>query len=256
MLLKELVDLERIRTTKQSLDPHTFPERVAGKQKNLKLGKETKPLGSGVSAVAFPGKKPGTTNKTSYHSSPNDGYIQYIKTIQKHQDNPFFPRIHHAKIYKENDTYALNMQVEKLVPLQHPKMIKTAPHIFRQLGLDWSQYGEDVSTEETPSWKYKREIWEDDKKINEMIANTNNPKFAEAIKVLAPFMKQFGSDLHLGNFMVRLTGSGPQLVITDPVKPSKVVYSDIIRPNEKRARRALGLPTDTPSGDETATPVA
>jgi hypothetical protein len=132
--------------------------------------------------------------------------------VQAHQDNPFFPRIYKAKIYKdEENLYALRVEMEKLISLYDPKMIDTAPHIFRQLGLSFGSHD--------------RNDWNNPAYVKDVIESTNNPKFAEALRILSPYFQKFSSDLHKKNMMVRLTGSGPQLVITDPFMPSVVVYS-------------------------------
>lgn len=226
MLLNELVDLETIQKSKHSLNPSTYPRKKAG-------GEKAEEIGAGASGIAYRGEEPNTVNKTSYHAAPDDGYIQFVKAIQKHQNNPFFPRIYNAEINKEGDMYALTMDMEKLVPLKSPKMIKTAPHIFSSLGLDWAKYG-DLSDEKEAEWTYNRELWDNEKTVKTMQTNTTNPQFAEAIQVIVPLMKKFGSDLHLANFMVRLTGSGPQLVITDPVQPSMRVRDPLLHWHQKR----------------------
>lgn len=217
MLLNEILDVERPREIKKSIDPFGFPWRVAGKK-----GEE---LGGGVTAQAFKSDKPNTIRKVSYHKSLNDAYIQYIKVILQHQDNPFFPRIYNAKIYKEPKTthsqykhyffaneasYALFIEMEKLIPLKNPKMINTAPHIFRQLGLDYKDYD--------------KSLWDNPYFIEEIKQESNNPQFVEAVNILEPLFDKFISDLHKNNMMVRLTSSGPQLVITDPFQPELATY--------------------------------
>lgn len=202
MLLNEIIDVEHPREVKRSLDPHTFPWKVAGKK-----GKE---IGGGVTAQVFGSEKPNTIRKISYHASPNDAYIQYIKIILQHQDNPFFPRIYNAKLYKKSGLYALFMEMEKLISLKDPKMIDTAYHIFRQLGLDYMSYR---------PWD-----WENSNFIEGLKQKSNNPHFIEAVNILEPLFKKFISDLHKNNMMVRLTSSGPQLVITDPFEPEFATY--------------------------------
>ena len=55
----------------------------------------------------------------------------------------------------------------------------------------------------------------------DLVANTNNPKFKEAMNLLEPFLSGSVpgviSDMHAGNWMLRLTGHGPHLVISDPL---------------------------------------
>ena len=222
MKLLELVDIDRPRTVKHSLDPHTFPERMAG-------GREkSEELGHGTAAVAFKGKGPNVVNKTSYHASPDDGYIQYIKTVMKHQDNPFFPKIYNAKLYKEGDTYALNMQLERLYSVKNPKINDAVRHMFKEVGLDYDTY----DTENWDDVKWVRQI---------QVKNVHrNPKFARAVNILIPHLRRFGSDLHRENLMVRLTGAGPQLVITDPVEPSTQPYAGAVRGSVRQTPVTIG----------------
>jgi hypothetical protein len=49
--------------------------------------------------------------------------------------------------------------------------------------------------------------------------NTKNPKLREALRLVEHIIKMpfVFPDMHNGNWMIRLTGVGPQLVIVDPV---------------------------------------
>lgn len=206
MKLLELIDLERTRKTKVSTDPWTFPEKMAGGKKHI---------GHGISSVAFPSKKPNTILKTSYHESSNDPYFQYLKLVLDNQDNPFFPRIYNAKTYehttrKGRPVVALVVEMEKLISPRHPKMRDTMPHLYEQVGLNYSVD--------------QRDEWNNPTFIKKVQQKTTNPKFAEALQLLSPYFNKFKSDLHRKNIMVRLTGSGPQLVVTDPFMPSELVY--------------------------------
>jgi hypothetical protein len=46
---------------------------------------------------------------------------------------------------------------------------------------------------------------------------TVDPELKKAMKLLEPLFRNFGTDMHFGNVMVRKTGQGSQLVFMDPI---------------------------------------
>lgn len=64
-------------------------------------------------------------------------------------------------------------------------------------------------------------IFEDRAQIQKVINTTTNDTFAEALRILISSGRKT-YDLHAGNWMVRLTSIGPQLVILDPVYGSDI----------------------------------
>ena len=98
--------------------------------------------------------------------------------------------------------------MERLLPLKNEKIIDVMDHKLRELG---------VLDEEPLSRAWLKILFKD--KYNKIIQNTPDPKFAEALRLIKPFVDKFGNDLHHKNIMVRLTGTGPQLVLIDPIVP-------------------------------------
>ena len=179
-----------------------------------KLHNHPKQLGAGVQGVAFDTNKPNTIRKVYGLDSLNDPYYQFIKMIEQHQDNPFFPRIYRHHVYKNkplkqshiSDYFMTGVvMMEKLYPLYRgPLDNDTIAAIFENLGLKFN----------TPDDLYP--MFENRTAIQQVINTTTNDTFADALRILiASGRKSY--DLHAGNWMVRLTSVGPQIVILDPV---------------------------------------
>ncbi len=95
--------------------------------------------------------------------------------------------------------------MERLHRLLSAELYEVIPHLFAQLGIE-------VEPEKV------RWLWDYPEKRKFLRDNTNNPTFREALEVMEPLFERFvgRSDLHLNNWMIRLTAVGPQLVIIDP----------------------------------------
>lgn len=199
MLLKEI-----------TLDTSQIKRRTPGKV-----------LGSGVQGMALSTNKTNTVRKIYGLDNLQDPYYQFIHLIQQHQDNPFFPRIYRHNVYKnkpltQSGSIKYNMtgvvMMEKLQPLD--KVDSKLPNevifsMFANLGINLHDlidlYG----------------FFEDRHAIQHIINITPNEKFAEALRVLTSSGRK-AYDLHSGNWMVRLTSVGPQIVILDPVYGSDI----------------------------------
>lgn len=186
---------------------------------------------------------PGTVTKIAKIKSLESPYLTFLRdVVLKHQDNLFFPKIYHAKLYKTpqqmDHDYGLILQMEKLASFESDKLKETMPHLFDQLGIrDRHQLVQHIEGENRGGSKRFKGLWQNDP--IQALANsihlalesptiarilmkeTTNPQFSEALKATVPYThsKKFGGDLHGGNLMVRLTGHGPQLVIIDPFSP-------------------------------------
>lgn len=171
-------------------------------------------LGSGVQGHAFDTNKPNTVRKIYGIDSFDDPYHQFIKMIEQHQDNPFFPRIYRHHVYKNKplqhshlNDYLMTgvVMMEKLYPLyKGPLDADTIISMFENLGLKIN----------TPDDLYS--MFTQRTMIQRVINTTTSDTFAEALRILISSGRK-AYDLHSGNWMVRLTSVGPQLVILDPV---------------------------------------
>ena len=176
-------------------------------------------LGAGVQGIAFNTNKPNTIRKVYGLDDFNDPYYQFIKMIEQHQDNPFFPRIYRHHVYKNkplnqsriSDYFMTGVvMMEKLQPLFGGRIDQDVVRaLFANLG---------VSIREVDDLQW---IFEDRAQIQKVINTTTNDTFAEALRILISSGRKT-YDLHAGNWMVRLTSIGPQLVILDPVYGSDI----------------------------------
>lgn len=171
-------------------------------------------LGAGIQGVAFRTNRPNTVRKVYGLDDLTDPYYVFINTIQRHQDNPFFPRVYSHRVYKNKSIsvsrisdYAMTgvVMMEKLHPLLDGKVPEeVARSLFSNLGIDVRDF-DDIS-----------QIFRNRRDIQKIIDQTTNRKFAEALGILLSSGRRL-FDLHANNWMIRLTSVGPQLVILDPV---------------------------------------
>jgi len=159
--------------------------------------------------------------KSAYVKDPKtDGYLKFIRLVQEHQDNPFFPKIYKAKMIKHSkyEGYDLILTMERLHEANDPKISDAVVQNFERLGLP-SNIAASTTKKGYESVTASRKWLEDSSNRQELAKNTPNPKFREALNILEPLLAGSNNDLHARNWMVRLTSSGPQLVVIDPVLP-------------------------------------
>lgn len=149
----------------------------------------------------------------------DDGYLKYVNLVLDHPDNPFFPKIYFAKLYQvKNKEAFLMVELERLHEVTGERLIDVAREQFSRLG-----FKEDVLKMINNSVEGGRisDLLDDKSFRRQLIADSNNPKFKEAMNLLEPLLSGSVSgvsgDLHAGNWMLRLTAHGPHLVISDPV---------------------------------------
>lgn len=201
MLLFELVDVDR-------------PRKLKGDWSDEKFASKRAELGSGQTTRAFQGKRPGTVERLMYVKGLDDPYLEYLRLIEQHSDNPYFPKVHHAKTYETGKEeggkpiYRVLMVMEKLIPLKDERVIQLMDFKLRQLG---------ILDEEHLSRAWLKILFRD--KYNQLIKKSPDPQFREALQLLKPFIDKFGNDLHHKNLMVRPAGGKLQLVLADPLVP-------------------------------------
>jgi hypothetical protein len=191
--------------------------------------------GEGVQARVYHTGQ-GMVTKIAAFERMEDPTITFLKLVLENQDNPFFPRIYHARIYKdktgERDHMLLIIQMEKLTSLLSPKIRDAAAALFKQLGIELTKKQQDnLDVLTNPKMVANRHVSMlasniddiyfdvDDRTLDKNLQKSKNPKFNEAVKLLYPYVEFGMSDLHANNWMVRLTPHGPQLVIIDPFTP-------------------------------------
>jgi len=165
----------------------------------------------------------------------DDEYVEFVKVVIANQNNPFFPKLYNAKVYetyKDVDKeispemmagakYKLVLHMEKLHSLSGEKTFDAALSTLEQLGFDVANYNTGQSDSRILDQILDRSF--DEPSDRKALANkTKNPALKKALLLLEPFFVKFGNDMHSGNAMFRLTGTGPQLVIIDPFLPFKM----------------------------------
>lgn len=181
---------------------------------SMSLLKGRKPLGQGQQAVVVPHPRSNTVIKKVRIPGGDiqaDPYVNFLKLVKK-VDNPFFPTIYSVKAYRTPSTKGrfrtvpgelfLVVHMEKLHPAT-PKLIDSIKQLLPELGFEGeTELSNDLFDQ--PNWR------------RQIRAKTKNPQLKQALRLLEPMFRLFGSDLHTQNWMVRLTSVGPQLVIIDP----------------------------------------
>ena len=162
---------------------------------------------------------------------PNDdSYIDFIKLAMAHQDNPHFPRIFGAKVYEKHDDdkheesefqeesmgdYRLVVVMEKLYSVRTHKLEKAAIAAFENIGIPNRIAAASINK---PSLlqDYIEDYYDD----TMARVSSHVDKFIEAYKLLQPYIDEYGQDMHSKNFMLRITSTGPVLVLVDPLSPT------------------------------------
>jgi len=201
--------------------------------------KQTKDvLGKGAEATVLRGNDNNAIKIIDIPDTDDPTY-QYIDMVMDNQDNPHFPRIHGAKLYENSeDTKSdwghmtplkLVINMEKLIPFNNDKVIHNLPILLQQLGISDRELGiqrdanGDIAQQDENSidiiGNYLQGIFATPKGRAYLISKTQNKQLKEALQLTSNVLDNTKSrgDLYEYNVMLRLTGSGPQLVIVDPV---------------------------------------
>lgn len=161
----------------------------------------------------------------------NDAAIQTVKMITQNQDNPFFPKIYHARVYQDtsHDQHMLLLvQMEKLIPITNKKIRDAVLSQLQQLGITTvnPRHITNANTKDiVQSTMFNMTDTVDDivtghESFAKVFGKSKNPEFIKAMQLVTRGATKLGADLHADNWMVRLTGQGPQIVIIDPFQPT------------------------------------
>jgi len=185
----------------------------------------------GAEASAFQTKSsPGTITKVipNIRDPKDSAQVVFTQIAMANEGNPFFPRFYKAKMvpHGKEGMNTLFVEMEKLQPLFSDKLKHMVPHLLKQLGIPKSLFSKmkgivskSLNQDASDSmvryavFSHAMNNWPN---LKQMAKNTKNPEFSKAIAALKPWQNEFNLDLHKDNWMIRLTGSGPQLVIIDP----------------------------------------
>ncbi len=213
-------------------------------------------VGKGIQARVY-GNSTGQVTKVAAvdpKKGMDDSAVAFIKIALENQHNTFFPRIYHAVLYadKENPKAYQNLviQMERLAPLSSVKVHESAVRLFKQIGFDLDEKivkmyfnpEKDVEANEKhieAITSKAQDVFVSTKKggaytgsLEKLAKKSRNKDFVDAVGILAPLMEKYGADLHEGNWMIRLTQYGPQLVIVDPFFPTTLILSNVENENK------------------------
>ncbi len=226
MLLNEILDKP---STKVKYSNKPVSDILSTKQHEVK--------GGGAQALAYFHKKfPGKVIKTIQVHGYSDPSYQFLRLAMKHQDNPYFPKIYGAKMYKtafvdytprgamfddidpQGDfspppslmDYTLYVVMEKLSPLSD-----ITDEDLKRFGIERfvdTRVGIKKHISDRVDVKF-RQAFLDPKWRLHMITVAKDPNLKEALRLLEPLFRHFEPDMHLHNIMLR----GTQWVFIDPI---------------------------------------
>lgn len=225
MRLHEIIDFKPRDTKKSQND---YINRIAQKTPSKLLGvgafstvkhfDSPKRLNQ-VRKFGIPGEIEDDTGDTKLLAEIHeDAYLSYVKMVYDFEMqgiyNPYFPRIHKLKV-RRNDEGGLfyDIDMEKLKPYNIFEYNDELLQSIKEHMVDLSKVDDHIKF--SPIDRCLRRYLRDSE--YDMIVD-DNLKFAlEKINELRFSNKRFRLDMHEGNIMWRITGTMPQLVITDPL---------------------------------------
>ena len=211
MKLFEIIDLQTRRQTqhrKQGGDVETAFQDMPGDELSA---------GNIEGFVKAHEKDPNKVNKiVRIPASGHAPYLDFLNVALKHQDNPFFPKIYHAKRYDDHSSgESVFIQAERLHELDDFEFRKHTVAIMNQLGIELTD-----ADFRNRIWVVKIfEAFETSKGRAKLVEKSTNPQFKQAMKAIEPLLRKYKSDMHGQNFMFRTGGGEPHLVIIDPLNP-------------------------------------
>ena len=161
------------------------------------------------------------TISTMTDNPKEDAYLSYIRAVQDFEENGghnlYFPKIHDLKILKtKDDTIDYRANIEKLVNFHSPRIVENED-------LMKSLYQYMFKTQESPYGGNAEQMIDNMRWALKSYSfdRIRDPKLVEALKLIADVRdngpRTFNEDFHSGNFMWRITGTMPHLVILDPL---------------------------------------
>jgi hypothetical protein len=181
-------------------------------------------VGSGMSAYVYKNNNSDELNQVSRLSAKADPTSKYLMLIHGNaelQNNPFLPRVREIKNPSKK---TVDIQMERLYPMLTPLLVDDEDQLMLQ--AVWDRYlaapypigfGRDAITP-------KDVIIALVNKIHTAVLENHYRYIKDSDLVLAlKFIREFmlkhsgHPDIHYKNVMWRITGSMPQLVITDPL---------------------------------------
>lgn len=204
------------------------PKSVAAAAREMIKRPDHEPVGSGASAYVGRSTSPSEMDRVERVGPKKDPTAVYLAAISKDPsayDNPYLPRVLQKPRTSGN---VQAVQMERLYPFDTPKIAGNVP-LMLSLWKYW--FSEPIP----PSLQLCDADSPDDfaKTFAEFVAfaidraidhgavdEIRDPALVKAIQFIRRLMAKgagYTADVHYANIMWRITGTMPQLVITDPL---------------------------------------
>ena len=232
-------------TTWGSMDNNPdLPRNVKQKKNELSKQPGVRPLGHGANSFVYQDTdnqhELNTVRRVSSSKKKRDDiayrlYAEMIRANPELQQNPYLPRI--EAITDGDDTR--EYKLERLVPFDSPKVGHLAilkavmARMFTDEAIDKIKQRANDALVRYPQTPYSRHLMnaiartiaigvedpDDMLQPNYMSQYIKDPALVKAMQAVASLLSNEGvyKDMHGSNFMWRMTGTMPQLVITDPL---------------------------------------
>lgn len=182
-------------------------------------------ISSGSQAHAYQHPRGNTVIKEVRLKSENDPYLNFVKLALQYQHNPYFPKFYSAKIYLDMfDKLMLVLNMERLQSISSDKLIDTILERMKRLGWEKAEeiYRKGATDPESTGINKLEDYLMPlhSSSFRKTLSNiTSDPHLKEMLQAIDKMQGPgWGSlDLHKGNFMIRLSNTGPQIVLIDPV---------------------------------------
>lgn len=218
----------RLNEIEKELKVRSGPGLRASQKKALAVPGAEK-LGSGFYGKTY--TVPGDVEKVVKYSRlqgrswDDDGYYRYVTGLRDakrvSRNNPFLPQIYSVKRLKSpRGIPYLETVMEKLYSFDSLSDDQ-AKDVLEKLA------GEHLSTEIKPFGNWKKTLVDvvkqfvvfpdNEVEVEDKTFYINNKEFINAVVILLKYSADFKPDIHGGNLMFRMTPTGPQLVLSDPL---------------------------------------
>ena len=209
-----LTEIKRTPIKPKSAKHRFIPQNLWDRFKYIGHG-----IGSGIdpSEVFLDLKHPNRILKVVAIADLNDSYYRYLRMIEKHQNNPYFPKVYGIKVYdleEEDGIYYLYAFMEKLLPMSSLPQ-EQVHYLLNSIGIPYTgKVKQDYSL---------RQQFKEPQERKAIRTETPDANLIKALRLMEPMFNKFGSDIHIENIMLRVGPSKhPQVVIVDPFFPSNL----------------------------------
>jgi len=212
-------------------EPDDHPKKRAIARQRKQSGHEF--MGAGINAYVSGNQSPHEMDNVKRLSDATDPTARYLKWLHDHPEaanNPYLPRVMNYRQGKDLS----RAKIERLIPLTSPKLLSwplltsTWEHMFASPAPTHEDINREANEELTDAEALEQfagmitDAFDLILRGNEgsrhprVMQEIIDPQLQQALELLRSIRNGGYPDIHTGNVMWRMTGTRPQLVITDP----------------------------------------